>query len=42
MSKGTAHNFGLFKRNLDLVLSNSFILEDKDYQGIYAIYSNSM
>lgn len=38
MSKGTIHDFELFKRNLHLVPTNSFILADKGYQGIYAIY----
>ena len=38
MSKGAGHDFELFKHNLDLVSTNSFILADKFYQGIYAIY----
>ena len=42
MSKGAVHDFELFKRNLHLVPTNSFILADKGYQGIYAIYPNSL
>ncbi len=42
MSKGAVHDFELFKSNLDLVPSNSFILSDKGYQLIYAIYPNSL
>ena len=42
MSKGAVHDFELFKRNLHLVPRNSFILADKGYQGIYAIYPNSL
>lgn len=36
------HDYQLFKYNLDLVPTNSFILTDKGYQGIYAIYPNSL
>ena len=42
MSKGAVQDFELFKRNLHLVPTNSFILADKGYQGIYAIYPNSL
>ncbi|CAM9334980.1 transposase family protein [Acinetobacter bereziniae] len=42
MSKGAVHEFELFKRNLDLVPANSFILVGKAYQEIYAIYLNSL
>ncbi|ENW93440.1 hypothetical protein F903_02857 [Acinetobacter sp. NIPH 298] len=42
MSKGAVHDCELFKRHLDLVPTNSFILADKGYQGIYAIYPNSL
>ncbi|MDR0235962.1 transposase family protein [Acinetobacter sp.] len=34
--------FELFKRNLHLILTNLFILADKGYQGIYALYSDSL
>ena len=34
--------FELLKCNLHLVPSNSFILADKGYQGIYAVYPNSL
>ena len=42
MSKGAVHDFELFKRNLHLAPKNSFILADKGYQGIYAVYPNSL
>jgi IS5 family transposase len=42
MSKGAVHDFELFKRNLHLVPTNSFILADKGYQGMYALYSDSL
>lgn len=42
MSKGAVHDFELFKRNLHLIPTNSFILADKDYQGIYDLYSDSL
>lgn len=42
MSKGVVHDFELFKRNLHLIPTNSFILADKGYQGIYALYSDSL
>ncbi|MBJ9947576.1 transposase [Acinetobacter bereziniae] len=32
MSKGAVHDFELFKSNLDLVPSNSFIIANKGYQ----------
>ncbi|WP_155858648.1 transposase family protein [Acinetobacter soli] len=33
MSNGAVHDFELFKRNLHLIPTNSFILADKGYQG---------
>lgn len=42
MSKGAVHDFELFKRNLHLIPTNSFILADKGYQGIYTLYSDSL
>ncbi|MBC9229976.1 transposase [bacterium SPL81] len=36
-SKGAVHDFELFKCNLHLVPTNSFVLADKGYQRIYAI-----
>lgn len=42
MSKGAVHDFELFKRNLHLIPTNSFILADKGYQGIRALYSHSL
>jgi hypothetical protein len=42
ISKGAVHDFELFKRNLHLVPTNSFIRADKGYQGIYDIYPNSL
>lgn len=42
MSKGAVHDFELFKRNLHLIPTNSFILADKGYQGIRALYSDSL
>ncbi|WP_442865413.1 hypothetical protein [Acinetobacter sp. TR11] len=42
MSKGAVHDFELFKCNQYLVPTNSFILANKGYRVIYAIYSNSL
>ncbi|UXJ56516.1 MULTISPECIES: hypothetical protein [Acinetobacter] len=42
MSKGAVHNFELFKCNFYVVSKNSFILGDKGYQGIYALYADSL
>lgn len=42
MSKGAVHDFELFKRNLHLIPTNSFILADEGYQGIYTLYSYSL
>ena len=41
-SRGAVHDFELFKRNLNQVPKGSFILADKGYQGIYAVYPNSL
>ena len=41
-SCGAVHDFELFKRNLNQILFEAFILADKGYQGIYAVYSNSL
>lgn len=41
-SHGAVHVFELFKRNLNQIPVGSFILADKGYQGIYAVYSNSL
>ena len=41
-SRGTVHDFKLFKRNLNQIPSGAFILADKDYQGIYALYPNNL
>jgi len=38
MCKGAVHDFELFKRNQHLIPKESFVLADKGYQGIYAIY----
>ena len=42
MSKGAVHDFELFKRHLRLIPKHSFILADKGYQGIYALYPDSL
>ena len=41
-SRGAVHDFDLFKRNLNQVPKGSFILADEGYQGIYAVYPNSL
>lgn len=41
-SRGAVHDFELFKRNLNQIPVGAFILADKGYQGIYAVYSNSL
>ena len=41
MSRGAVHDFKLFKRNLNQVPVGAFILADKGYQGIYAVYPDS-
>ena len=38
--RGAVHDFELFKRNLNLIPFGAFILADKGYQGIYAVYPN--
>ena len=40
--QGAVHNFGLFKRNLNQIPKECFKLADKGYQGIYAVYPNSL
>ena len=40
--RGTVHDFELFKRNLNQIPSRVFILADKGYQRIYALYPNSL
>ena len=42
MCKGAVHDFELFKRNQHLIPKESFVLADKGYQGIYAIYEKSL
>ena len=39
---GAVHDFELFKRNLKQIPPGAFILTDKGYQGIYAMYPNSL
>ncbi|MHA3055985.1 transposase family protein [Acinetobacter sp. ANC 4633] len=39
---GAVHDFELFKRNLNQIPVGAFILADKGYQGIYALFSNSL
>ncbi|MFV5348066.1 transposase family protein [Acinetobacter soli] len=41
-SRGAVHDFELFKRNLNQIPVGAFILADKGYQGIYAVYPNSL
>ena len=41
-SRGAVHDFELFKRNLNKIPFGVFILADKGYQGIYALYPNSL
>ena len=41
-SRGAVHDFDLFKRNLNPIPFRAFILADKGYQGIYALYPNSL
>ncbi|WP_180171671.1 transposase family protein [Acinetobacter sp. YH12023] len=40
--RGMVHDFELFNRNLKQIPSGAFILADKGYQGIYAVYPNSL
>ena len=42
MCKGAVHDFELFKRNQHLIPKESFVLADKGYQCIYAIYEKSL
>ena len=37
--RGAVHDFELFKRNLNLIPFGAFILADKGYQGIYAVFT---
>ena len=39
---GAMHDFELFKRNLNQIPAGAFILADKGYQGIYALFANSL
>ena len=39
---GSVHDFEVFKRNLNQIPADAFILADKGYQGIYAVYSDSL
>ncbi|WOE30900.1 MULTISPECIES: transposase family protein [unclassified Acinetobacter] len=41
-SRGAVHDFELFKRNLHQIPVSGFILADKGYQGLYAVYPNSL
>lgn len=41
-SRGAVHDFELFKRNLNQIPLEALILADKDYQGIYTLYPNSL
>ena len=41
-SRGAVHDFELFKRNIKLIPSEAFVLEDKVYKGIYALHPNSL
>ena len=41
-SRGAVHDFELFKHNLNQIPVGAFILADKDYQGIYTVYPNSL
>ena len=41
-SKGSIHDFKLFKKNIKLIPVGCFILADKGYQGIKEIYSRSI
>jgi len=41
-SHGAVHDFELFKRNLRQIPFGAFILADKGYQGIYALYPDSL
>lgn len=42
MCKRAVHDCELFKRNQHLIPKESFVLADKGYQGIYAIYEKSL
>ncbi len=39
-SRGAVHDLELFKINLKMIPTGTFILADKGYQGIYRLYSN--
>lgn len=41
-SRGGIPDFEFFKRNLNQIPTGAFILTDKSYQGIYAVYTNSL
>jgi len=41
-SHGAVHDFEIFKRNMNQIPKGSFILADKGYQGVYAVYPNSL
>ena len=41
-SHGSVHDFELFKRNVKQIPLWAFILADKEYQGIYNVYPNSL
>ena len=38
-SPGAVHDFELLKRNLNQIPEGTFILADKGYQGIYAVFT---
>lgn len=40
--KGSKHDFELFKENIKSIPKGAFVLADKGYQGIYAIYEKSL
>ncbi|RZG88413.1 hypothetical protein EXE10_02440 [Acinetobacter sp. WCHAc060033] len=42
MSKGSKHDFELFKENLKCIPKDAFILADKGYQGIHKVYEKSL
>ena len=39
---GAIHDFKLFQRHLNQIPTGAFILADKGYQGIYALFENSL
>ena len=41
-SRGSVHDFELFKHNLNQIPVGAFILADKGYQGIYAVFTDSL